>query len=46
VLFGRQSFSGQNVAITVDEMAEWLDTINYEVTPRSCQEWRGFTGDE
>lgn len=32
VLFGRQSFSGQNVAITVDEMAEWLDTINYEVT--------------
>ncbi len=32
VLFGRQHYAGQTAAITVDEMAEWLDTINYEVT--------------
>lgn len=32
VLFGRQRFNGQEVVIPVDEMAEWLDTINYEVT--------------
>ena len=32
VLFGRQNYTGQTAVITVDEMAEWLDTINYEVT--------------
>jgi len=32
VLFGRQTFNGREAILTVDEMAEWLDTINYEVT--------------
>lgn len=32
VLFGHQQYAGQTAAITVDEMADWLDTINYEVT--------------
>ena len=32
VLFGYQRFNGQTATIPVDEMAEWLDTINYEVT--------------
>lgn len=32
VLFGEQCFNGESAKITVDEMASWLDTINYEVT--------------
>ncbi len=32
VLFGEQNFNGERSRITVDEMAEWLETINYEVT--------------
>ncbi|MDD2533975.1 MAG: alanine racemase [Eubacteriales bacterium] len=32
VLFGTQRFADQAAAIPVDEMADWMDTINYEVT--------------
>ena len=32
VLFGRQKGARHQGEITVDEMADWLETINYEVT--------------
>lgn len=32
VLFGEQTFNGETARITVDEMADWMETINYEVT--------------
>ncbi len=32
VLFGEQQADGRIAALPVDEMADWLDTINYEVT--------------
>jgi alanine racemase len=32
VLFGRQESDGHAASITADEMASWLDTVNYEVT--------------
>lgn len=32
VLFGGQEWAGQRVTLPVDEMAAWMDTINYEVT--------------
>ncbi len=32
VMFGNQQYEGKNFVLSVDEVAEWLDTINYEVT--------------
>jgi alanine racemase len=32
VLFGEQTADGATACLTVDEAADWLDTINYEVT--------------
>jgi alanine racemase len=32
VLFGEQTYKGETARITVDEMADWMETINYEVT--------------
>lgn len=32
VLFGKQSYSDQHYELSVDELANWLGTINYEVT--------------
>lgn len=32
VLFGEQVTEGKSAWITVDEMADWMETINYEVT--------------
>lgn len=32
VLFGQQQYDGKISEIPVDEMADWLETINYEVT--------------
>jgi alanine racemase len=32
VLFGEQRSDGQTAFLSVDEMAAWMDTINYEVT--------------
>ncbi len=32
VLFGHQAVDGRSASISVDTMAEWMETINYEVT--------------
>ena len=32
VLFGTQDGDGQQGQLSVDEIADWLETINYEVT--------------
>jgi len=49
VLFGQQEREGKTVNLPVDEMAAWMDTINYEVTcivgrriPRAYRDEQGI----
>lgn len=49
VLFGSQTVDGKTSLLSVDEMAEWMETINYEVTciigkrmPRAYRDEQGI----